>query len=159
MSEHKPKWLRMLPMVRGKRGRTCRLYRVWDQMKSRCRNPNHMHYHRYGGRGISVCQEWLDYAKFRAWAVSNGYGKGLTLDRINNDGNYEPTNCRWTTMREQIRNSSIVHPITFRGETLPIVVWSERMGADPGVVTGRIRYGWTPREALTIPKGGRRDPL
>ena len=84
-------------------------YTSYRAMKERCYNPNYHHYHRYGGRGIKVCEEWLeDYASFRDWAIKNGYKKGLSLDRINNDGDYCPENCRWTTQKEQVRNSSRV---------------------------------------------------
>jgi hypothetical protein len=77
-------------------------------MKSRCNNENHHAYPRYGARGITVCSEWTEYAPFRAWAVKHGYRKGLYLDRINNDGNYSPDNCRWVTTRESMRNTSKV---------------------------------------------------
>ena len=81
-----------------------RLYRVWGDMRSRCRNPNHRAYKYYGGRGITICAEWDDYTAFRDWAFAHGYREGLTIDRINNDGNYEPGNCRWITMAEQNKN-------------------------------------------------------
>lgn len=73
-------------------------------MKRRCRNPNTKDWPNYGGRGISVCSEWLDYRNFRAWATANGYAEGLTLERIDNDGNYEPSRCCWIPQGEQSRN-------------------------------------------------------
>ena len=84
------------------------LYSVWWAMKDRCYKSNHKAYHRYGGRGITVCEEWLnDFKNFYDWAIKKGYRRGLTIERENNDGNYEPNNCKWTTMDEQVQNSSL----------------------------------------------------
>lgn len=81
------------------------LYRRFHGMKSRCYNPNNTAYHNYGGRGIKICDEWLnDFESFYVWAIENGYREDLTIDRINNDGNYEPSNCRWTTRKVQQNN-------------------------------------------------------
>lgn len=76
------------------------LYICWKNMTNRCRNPNATHYHRYGGRGIKVCEEWLTFRIFLTWANISGYSEDLTIDRINNDKNYEPSNCRWVTKQE-----------------------------------------------------------
>jgi len=78
---------------------------IWTAMKERCFNPNNKSYDNYGGRGITVCDEWKnDYAAFSKWSKENGYREGLTLDRINNDGGYSPDNCRWTTYKVQSNN-------------------------------------------------------
>lgn len=90
--------------ARAKDNRKDRLYQCWADMKQRCLNPNNQRYSRYGERGITVCSEWLDYIPFKNWALANGYKKILTLDRENNDGNYEPNNCRWATREIQTIN-------------------------------------------------------
>lgn len=82
-----------------------KLYKVWQGMKTRCYNPKFIYYRNYGGRGITICDEWLNnFKNFYNWAINNGYKEGLTIDRINNDGIYEPSNCRWITRAEQNRN-------------------------------------------------------
>lgn len=83
-----------------------RLYQCWRGMKRRCFDAKDKRYYRYGGRGITVCNEWLDYDIFAKWALNNGYREDLTIDRINNDGNYEPSNCKWSTHKEQALNRS-----------------------------------------------------
>ena len=85
-----------------------RLYRIWGNMKRRILNPKFTHYFEYGGRGISICEEWKnDFMSFYDWAMSNGYSDELSIDRIDNDGNYEPNNCRWVTQTIQTRNQRI----------------------------------------------------
>lgn len=81
-----------------------RLYRIWSGMLTRCRNPRSSSYPRYGGRGIKVCPEWLDFSAFRDWALANGYSDNLSIDRVNNDGDYAPENCQWATAKEQANN-------------------------------------------------------
>ena len=93
-------------------GKGTRLYRIWTGMKNRCLNPNSVEFKRYGGRGISVCEQWKeDFASFRDWALANGYEKPLSIDRINNDGNYEPRNCQWLTLADNSRKGSEPWPL------------------------------------------------
>ena len=85
-------------------GNPTRLYRIWKNMKTRCYSKNTPAYKYYGYRGIEVCKEWHEFEPFYAWAISNGYTDELSIDRINNNGNYEPSNCRWSTSKEQAQN-------------------------------------------------------
>ena len=81
-----------------------RLFKIWSSMHERCERSKHVYFKDYGGRGITVCEEWGDYIRFAEWARNNGYSDKLTIDRIDNDGNYEPSNCRWITEKEQHSN-------------------------------------------------------
>lgn len=91
--------------------RCSRLYEIWLGIKSRCYRKDNIGYSRYGGRGIKVCDEWkFDYLNFKAWAVNNGYADNLTIDRINNDGDYDPSNCRWITRAENTRKGNLLLP-------------------------------------------------
>jgi hypothetical protein len=91
--------------MKSKRKPRERLYNIWLHVKDRCLNPNCDSYHNYGGRGITVCEEWRNsYQTFREWALQNGYSDELTIDRLNVNGNYEPSNCRWLTRKEQNTN-------------------------------------------------------
>ncbi|KXJ61654.1 MAG: hypothetical protein AXW14_08565 [Alteromonas sp. Nap_26] len=83
---------------------TTPLYYVWKTMRQRCHNPSNQNYDYYGGRGISVCSSWNDFKEFESWALANGYSKGLTIDRTDPNGNYEPSNCEWVTWKDQANN-------------------------------------------------------
>lgn len=97
-----------------------RLYKIWSSMHERCYRQKHKHYKNYGGRGIKVCKEWEEFTNFRDWATQNGYGDKLTIDRINNNGNYEPSNCRWVTFTEQANNRRSNHIISVNGDSMTI---------------------------------------
>jgi hypothetical protein len=132
-------------------GRTSRLYAIWSEMRHRCHNPNHRVFSNYGGRGINVCPEWENYAIFHKWAITNGYNKNLTIDRINNDGNYEPENCRWATMKEQQNNRRDNHLVSWDGQTKTLAQWAEERGLAPVTLATRLRRGWPVDRALTKP--------
>ena len=132
--------------------RHTRLYRIWLQMKNRCFNKKTGRYCDYGARGITVCDEWRnDFKEFYDWAMSNGYSDELTIDRINNDGNYEPTNCRWVDAKTQARNSRHCHYLTFEGETHSISEWSEIKGLTTQCIANRLNYGWSVERTLSTP--------
>lgn len=128
-----------------------RLQRIYYQMKERCFNPSHSRYHRYGGRGITICQEWLDDRdNFICWAKNNGYSDNLQIDRINNDGHYEPSNCRWVTRKENSRNTSKTTWIEFNGERKPVAELAELHGVDNNKFCPKIRGGYTVEEAVSF---------
>lgn len=133
-----------------------RLYKVWLGMKGRCENPKDKSYIDYGNRGISVCEEWQDYMVFKSWAYANGYDENAkpgdcTIDRIDNNGNYEPDNCKFSNVKEQANNRRSSRMITFRGETLSIAGWAEKTGLRHGLILNRINNGWSVEKALTTP--------
>lgn len=109
-----------------------RIYNIWLGMRSRCNNPNDTGYSNYGARGITVCQEWDDFVKFEKWSMENGYSETLTLDRIKNDGNYEPQNCRWITKLEQSRNKRNNHQVTIDGKTKCVMDWCQYLKVGKG---------------------------
>lgn len=123
-------------------------------MKSRCYNKNDKRYKDYGGRGIIVCDEWLDkengFMNFYQWAMASGYKDNLTIDRIDNNGNYKPNNCRWATDKEQSRNRRSNHLIKYKNETHCIAEWAEKLNIKQTVLIQRIyTYKWSIEKALT----------
>lgn len=127
-------------------------YTKWMSMRNRCNNPNNTHYKRYGGRGIKVCERWNDYNVFHEDMVPS-YKKSLTLERINNDGNYEPSNCKWATTKEQARNTSRNAFYTIGGITKCFTEWCLGFSMNQTTVRARIKRGMTIEEALTAPVG------
>lgn len=117
-----------------------RLYNIWTCMIARCFNNKNNKYYRYGGRGITVCDEWKnDFQAFYDWAMSNGYANDLTIDRINNDGNYEPSNCRWATAKEQANNTSKNHNVEINGETHTVAEWEDISGISQKTLLSRLK--------------------
>lgn len=130
-----------------------RLYHAWSAMKQRCSNPNNRKYDSYGGRGITVCDEWANsYLAFKKWAIENGYSDCLTIDRIDNEKGYSPDNCRWITNKDQQRNKRNNRLVTINGETKTLAEWSEISGIGHGVLWQRLfNHGWSYEKALTTP--------
>lgn len=140
-----------------KYGHTDRLYQIYVHMCRRCYYEKYVLYHRYGGRGITVCDEWLNsYESFKEWALKNGYDynapKGqCTIDRINNDGNYEPNNCRWATIKEQSNNKSQNVLLTANGETHNMQQWADILGTKHATLESRYRRGWSDERIINTP--------
>lgn len=129
-----------------------RLYLIWKAMKQRCYNQNNKEYNCYGGRGITICDEWKnDFKSFYDWSIQNGYKENLFIDRINNDSNYEPSNCRWADRKTQNNNTRHNHLITYDGKTLTLSQWAELYNLSYGCLKSRIKNGWSIEKALTTP--------
>lgn len=130
------------------------LYHRWSAMRHRCARPNHPDYPDYGGRGIQVCAEWADYPCFRDWALQNGFEEGLELDRIDNDGPYSPSNCRWISRRQQCQNNRKTRWVTAFGETKALAAWVEdpRCMVTKHALTGRLNRNWEAERAMSTPR-------
>lgn len=137
-----------------------RLYKAWENMKSRCRkNSNYEYAHNYSDRGITYCSEWETFVNFRDWALSNGYAENLELDRIDVNGNYCPENCRWVTKKENANNKRTNRYITIDGETKTLTQWCEIKNIKLFTVLYRVKSkSWSYEKALTTPlmRGGRK---
>ena len=134
-----------------------RLNVIFKNMKLRCYNPKSKDYKRYGGRGIKICKEWNDreiviisgvrytkgYLAFKKWALENGYQDNLTIDRIDVNGNYEPSNCRWATKKEQCNNTRRNRYITYKGKTQSFAKWQEELNIPRTTFYRKIKNGWT----------------
>lgn len=129
-----------------------RLYHIYCGMKNRCQNCNDPKYPNYGGRGIKVCDEWLnDFMAFYNWAIDNGYKDDLTIDRINVDGNYKPDNCRWATPKQQSNNKRNTIYINYNGESKTLSEWCEVLNLNYYTVYDRLyRYNWSIENALEL---------
>ena len=130
-----------------------RLYSIWLNMKQRCHNPKYKAFKYYGARGITVCDEWRhDYLAFKQWALENGYSEELTIDRIDVNGNYEPSNCRWTTWSVQCNNKRNTKRFELNGVLYTLKELSLLSGIDYHTIKGRLnRYGWSVEDAVSIP--------
>lgn len=136
-----------------------KLYSVYKAMRARCENPNTKHYEDYGGRGIFVCNEWKsNRVSFFKWAEENGYHEGLSIDRIDVDGNYEPSNCRWITMQEQQLNKRTNRILTINGVSKPCKCWADEAHISDKTLDKRLRLGWNNYDAVFKPikKGSKR---
>lgn len=135
------------------------LYNAWLNMKTRCNNPNFIEYERYGGRGIKYCSEWEFFDNFMDWALKNGYQEikdingrtKLSLDRINNDGNYEPSNCRWATRIEQARNKSNNKKYNYNGKEYCLSELATFSSVTIDTIRRRIKQGFCIKDAVEMP--------
>ena len=130
-----------------------KLYHLFYGIKARCYNTKSNKYEYYGGKGIKICEEWLNsYEAFKKWSYENGYKEGLTIDRIDSNGNYEPSNCRWVTMTVQNRNKDINNYYTYNGKTLLLSDWSKLTGIKESTLYSRINsLHWSFEKAITTP--------
>ena len=130
-----------------------KLFKKWQSMKNRCYCKTSSRYENYGGRGIKVCDEWISsFEPFRDWALANGYRDDLTIDRIDVNGNYEPSNCRWITNKEQQNNRTSNLFLTFNGKTQTLTQWAEETGINEMALRSRIKkLKWPTERALTEP--------
>lgn len=132
------------------------LYRIWCAMKTRCNNPNAENYPNYGGRGIKLCADWENnFDSFYEWSMLHGYKPGLTIERIQVDGNYEPANCKWVTFKEQCVNKTNTKYVTYNGETKSLKEWSDETGLVYSCLLWRINAGWSVEKALCTPSMGK----
>jgi hypothetical protein len=126
-----------------------RLYRVWSEMKRRCYDPRRQGYENYGGRGIQMCPEWkAGFADFKDWAIAAGYRTGLTIDRIDVNGNYAPENCRWVTCKENVRNRRITRRVTVSGVEMSLGEAAEKYGVPYNRLKARLYMGYSPEDAV-----------
>lgn len=128
-----------------------KLYQIWQNMLNRCRNKNTDRYYRYGGRGITVCDEWKTFEEFHKWSMSNGYSKGLSIERNDINGNYEPSNCRWIPLEKQQDNTKRSRFETFNGKTQTTAQWAREFNVDYKNLMNRLYLGWDIGKALTTP--------
>lgn len=129
-----------------------RLYGIYSKMKGRCYNSNDPAYKWYGGRGISICEEWLNnFESFYGWAINNGYSEELSIDRIDVNGNYEPCNCRWATITIQANNRRNTKFLIYHNETKSIAEWSRITGIKYSTIVNRLKLGYTNEECLEMP--------
>lgn len=130
------------------------LYAVWNSMKGRCSNPTYHAYENYGARGIKVCDEWSnDFQKFYDWAIGNGYQKGMTIERNDVNGHYEPSNCSWIPKSKQSENRRTNHYLTYKGETKTMSQWARDLSLKRETIKDRLKSGWSVEDALTKPIG------
>jgi hypothetical protein len=132
------------------RGATSGTYTTWANMMQRCMNPNNDNFINYGGRGITVCGRWLDFSNFFSDMGKRPARK--SLERVNNSGNYEPSNCKWATFSEQARNKRNNRILNFKGRSMMLSEWSEHLGIRLGTLSHRLyHYHWSIERVLGTP--------
>lgn len=128
---------------RYKKNKVSRIYRIWCSMKQRCNNPNHKYYKHYGGRGIAVCDQWQnDFDAFAEWAYANGYSDTMSIDRIDNDKGYEPSNCRFIYYKDQPKNRRTNHKVVVDGKEMNVSDVSRMYGIPISTVCYRANHGF-----------------
>ena len=146
--------------MRNNKGQYCsthgktgtRIHDIWRSIKRRCYTKSHKEYERYGARGIKVCEEWVNsFQEFYNWAMANGYRDDLTIDRKDTNGNYEPSNCRWVTQKEQQNNRRNNHYITYNGKTQTAKQWAEELNKNYSTIITRLNRGWSIERTLNTP--------
>jgi len=145
---------------RGRSSRThgmkkTRLYNIWFSMRQRCSRPQKDNYKYYGGRGITVCERWNSFENFMH-DMGNPPSDQHSIDRIDTNGNYEPSNCRWATMKEQQNNRRDNHILEYQGESMTISRWAEKIGVSQSLLIDRLSRGWTIEKTLSTPLRNRR---
>lgn len=134
-----------------------RIYSVYRSMKSRCYSKGNKSYYLYGGKGIIICDEWLnDKDKFIEWALNNGYKEGLTIDRIDGDKGYKPSNCRWVDRYVQNNNTNRNRLVTYNGETHSLAEWARIVGLSYKAIAHRHSRNRSTERMLTQPQEKRR---
>lgn len=132
-----------------------RLYRIWHNMKQRCKNQNNHNFERYGGRGITFCKEWENYKNFKKWSEENGYEENLFLDRINNDGDYCPENCRWVDSDIQMNNTRRNVFVEYKGEKFTLAQLAKKYNLKYSTLQTRIKkLGYSIEKAVETPMSG-----
>lgn len=127
-----------------------RLYKIYHHMNERCYSPKAINYKNYGARGIKICDEWKnDFTAFYNWAIANGYDDKLSIDRIDNDGNYEPNNCRWVTRKKQCNNRRSNRLIECNGKIQTLQEWADETNINSNTITLRLKRNWTIERALS----------
>lgn len=137
-----------------------RLRSIYSGMKLRCYNEDNINYKYYGGKGITICDEWMEsFDNFYHWAINNGYANELTIDRIDSNKGYSHDNCRWVTKREQSYNRSMSVKLTLNGRTMYMTEWAEELEIDKKILSWRYRNGWSDEEILTRPRDYKESKL
>ncbi|MDN6162041.1 MAG: hypothetical protein L0I79_04620 [Atopostipes sp.] len=137
-----------------------RLKSIYNGMRLRCYNENNVNYKYYGGKGVTICDEWLlSFENFFDWAINNGYNENLTIDRIDSEKEYSPDNCKWSTKKEQAYNRSISVKLTLNGRTMYMTEWAEELEIDKKILSWRYNNGWSDEEILSRPRDYKESKL
>ena len=137
-----------------------RLRSIYNGMRLRCYNENSINYKYYGGKGVTICDEWLlSFENFFDWAINNGYNENLTIDRIDSEKEYSPDNCKWSTKKEQAYNRSMSVKLTLNGRTMYMTEWAEELEIDKKILSWRYNNGWSDEEILSRPRDYKESKL